>query len=541
MENNKENLSKILKEISQTNKWDSTSLQKILRKYPKDGKNMYAKDELVSAYGELRDSISNHELVEERIRMKPTRTNSGVAVVTVLTKPYPCPGKCIYCPNEPNMPKSYIASEPGAQRALKNKFDPYAQVYNRLIALKNIGHNIEKVELIVLGGTWSFYPEDYQIFFIYECYRAMNHVKKESQGVIEAKDEQPTKITWEELEKEHIKNETAYCRNVGLVLETRPDYLTKNEVIKMRRFGCTKVQIGIQSMSDSILKKNEIGRNSKDVERAFKLLRRAGFKIHGHWMPNLYGSTPKRDIDDFKKLWSKKLSPDELKIYPTSIIPNTKLYSLYKRGLYKPYDDNELEYVLKTILPMTPRYCRLTRIIRDIPSNEIAAGNRKTNLRQIIENKLKKEGIVIQDIRSREIKNEKIKKEDIEIERINYTTSVGKEIFLSYKTKYDDKICGFLRLSLPKKKYSKNHFIDELKDCSIIREVHVYGKVLGLRDESTGESQHLGLGKSLIKEAEDISRKNGFKRIAVISAIGTREYYRKRGFENEELYMTKSI
>ena len=541
MENNKEVLKKILKEISLTKDWDSTSLQKILRKYPKDEKNMFAKDELVFAYNEFKDLITNNQIVEERIRMKPTRTNSGVTVVTVLTKPYPCPGKCIYCPNEPNMPKSYIASEPGAQRALSNKFDPYAQVYNRLIALKNIGHNIEKVELIVLGGTWSFYPENYQLFFIHECYKAMNNIQEGNQETIEARTNFFEEVVWEDLEQEHKKNEIAYCRNVGLVLETRPDYVTEKEVIKMRKFGCTKVQLGIQSMSDHILKKNEIGRSSKDVVKAFKLLRLGGFKIHGHWMPSLYGSTPKKDINDFKKLWSKELSPDELKIYPTSIIPNTKLYSLYKDGLYRPYSDTELEYVLKTVLPMTPKYCRLTRIIRDIPSNEIAAGNKRTNLRQLIENELKKEGVVVQDIRSREIREEKISKDDIEMERIDYMTSVAKEIFLSYRTKNSDRICGFLRLSLPKKKYIKNHFINVLLGCSIIREVHVYGKVLGLKDESTGESQHLGLGKSLINEAGKISRKNGFERIAVISAIGTREYYRKRGFEDGQLYMIKDI
>lgn len=539
--NNKETLKKILEEISQTSEWDSSSLLAILRKYPKEKKFTFAKDELVSAFHEFKDLIENREIVEERIRKKPTRTNSGVAVVTVLTKPYPCPGNCIYCPNEPNMPKSYISSEPGAQRALTNKFDPYAQVYNRLIALKNIGHNIEKVELIILGGTWSFYPEEYQLFFINECYRAMNDIKKDTLNIIEPRENYFKKTSWKELEKEHKRNENAYCRNVGLVLETRPDYLTEGEVIKMRKFGCTKVQLGIQSMSNTVLKKNNIGRKAKDVTEAFKLLRLAGFKIHGHWMANLYGSTPKKDILDYKKLWSKKLSPDELKIYPTSTIPNTKLYSLYKKGLYKPYSEDELEYVLKTILPMTPRYCRLTRIIRDIPSYEIAAGNKRTNLRQMIEDKLKEEGTVVQDIRSREIKEEKISKEDIEMERIEYMTTVGKEVFLSFKTKKDDRICGFLRLFLPNRRYIKDHFINELKGCSIIREVHVYGKVLGLKDESTGESQHLGLGKELIREAEKISKESNFKKIAVISAIGTRKYYRMRGYELIELYMRKTL
>ncbi|HRY22625.1 MAG TPA: tRNA uridine(34) 5-carboxymethylaminomethyl modification radical SAM/GNAT enzyme Elp3, partial [Candidatus Dojkabacteria bacterium] len=479
--------------------------------------------------------------LEERIRMKPTRTNSGVAVVTVLTKPYPCPGNCIYCPNEENMPKSYIASEPGAQRALSNKFDPYAQVFNRLIALKNVGHNIEKVELIILGGTWSYYDKDYQLSFIYDCFRALNDVKKNSNDYVQPREGELDKVTWEEIQEVHKKNELAYCRNVGLVLETRPDYITKEELIRMRRLGATKVQIGIQSLSNEILKKNNIGRKNEATKEAFKLLRRMGFKIHGHWMPNLYGSTVKKDIKDYKKLWTKEYSPDELKIYPTSIIKNTHLNYLYQQGLYEPYTDRELTDLLKTILPLTPRYCRLTRVVRDIPSGEIVAGNRKTNLRQLVQQEMDKENIKVEDIRSREIRDKKVTEDMLETEEIKYDTTVSKEYFISYKTKDEDKICGFLRLSLPKGRYKNKHFLDELEGCAIIREVHVYGKVLGLGKNSNGESQHLGLGKSLIKEAEKISKKNGFKKISVISAIGTREYYKKRGFENKNLYMHKKL
>jgi elongator complex protein 3 len=358
---------------------------------------------------------------------------------------------------------------------------------------------------------------------------------------VKPKEGELKKVTWEDLEEEHKRNEKAYCRNVGLVLETRPDYIDKEELIRMRKLGTTKVQIGIQSLSDRILKKNEIGRKSKDVQRAFKLLRRMGFKIHGHWMPNLYGSTVKQDTKDYKKLWTKDYCPDELKIYPTSIIENTKLNYLYKQGLYKPYTEEELSDLLKTVLPLTPRYCRLTRIIRDIPSNEIVAGNKKTNLRQLVQIEMEKEGLKVEDIRSREIRGQEVRPDNLEIETIEYETTVSTEIFISYKTKDTDRICGFLRLSLPKGKYRKKHFLEELKGCSIIREVHVYGKVLGIKDESTGESQHLGLGKSLIERAEEISKKNSFNKIAVISAVGTREYYRKRGFKKEGLYMTKRI
>jgi elongator complex protein 3 len=439
------------------------------------------------------------------------------------------------------MPKSYIASEPGAQRALSNKFDPYAQVFNRLIALKNVGHNIEKVELIVLGGTWSYYDKDYQLSFIHDCFRALNDLKEDSRDYVKPREEELEKVTWQDIDKLHKENETAYCRNVGLVLETRPDYITEEELIRMRRLGATKIQIGIQSLSNKILKKNRVGRKNDSVKNAFKLLRRMGFKIHGHWMPNLYGSTIKRDIKEYRKLWSKDYSPDELKIYPTSIIENTHLNYLYQQGLYAPYTDRELTDLLKTVLPLTPRYCRLTRVVRDIPSNEIVAGNKKTNLRQLVQQEMEKENIKMEDIRSREIRGEKVTEDMLEMEKVEYDTTVSKEIFISYKTRDEDKICGFLRLSLPKGKYKNVHFLDELKGCAIIREVHVYGKVLGLGKESKGESQHLGLGKNLIEEAEKISKENAFKKISVISAIGTREYYEKRGFKRGELYMNKGL
>ncbi len=535
-------LEPLLEEIERTEPWDSDSLQKILRNHPKSGGGMYAKDELVRAYRlKQKEEGYKSKKVEERIRMKPTRTNSGVAVVTVLTKPFPCPGNCIYCPNESNMPKSYIASEPGAQRALSNKFDPYAQVFNRLIALKNVGHNIEKVELIILGGTWSYYDKEYQRSFIHDCFKALNDVKEDSRDYVKPREEELKKATWEDIDKVHKENETAYCRNVGLVLETRPDYITEEELIRMRRLGATKIQMGIQSLSNKILKKNRIGRKNDSVKNAFKLLRRMGFKIHGHWMPNLYGSTVKRDIKEYKKLWGKDYSPDELKIYPTSIIDNTHLNYLYQQGLYAPYTDRELTDLLKTVLPLTPRYCRLTRVVRDIPSNEIVAGNKKTNLRQLVQQEMEKENIKMEDIRSREIRGEKVTEDMLEMEKIEYNTTVSKEIFISYKTKNTDKICGFLRLSLPKGKYRHKHFLDELKGCAIIREVHVYGKVLGLGKDSNGESQHLGLGKRLIEEAEKISKDNDFKRISVISAIGTREYYKKRGYQNINLYMHKNL
>ncbi len=540
----KEKFKELFENIASEEKWNQNSLNKILRKFKKNDGQLYRNDELVKMFENVKKDFSkkNISLIEKRIRLKPTRTNSGVSVVTVMMMPYYCPGNCIFCPNDRSMPKSYIASEPGSQRALKMKFDPYAQVFNRLIALKNVGHNIEKVELIVLGGTFSAYSGEYKIWFMKEMFRALNDMKKSSKEYIEPRDSGFEISSIEELEKEQVKNEKAYCRNVGLVLETRPDFLTNGELIYLRRLGATKIQIGIQSLSEKVLRENQTGRGVEETKRGFELLRLFGFKIHGHWMPNLYLSTPKEDIRGYKELFTTPYHPDEMKIYPTSVIPNTELFDLYKKGKYKPYTEETLVEVVSECIASTPRYCRLSRVIRDIPSQEIVAGNKKTNLRQIVEKYLREKGIEPEDIRSREIKGEEVKREDIVLEKIEYSTSTSREVFLSYNVKSEDKICGFLRLSLPKKNISKNHPLEELKKSSIIREVHVYGKVVGIDKESKeGESQHLGLGKELVLLAEGISKKKGFKKISVISAIGTREYYKKLGYKRDDLYMFKRI
>jgi len=534
-----QNALEIFNKIKDAKNWKTNSLQKILKRYPKEGKGLYRHDELVQTYKELtsKKKLEKSKLIEERIRMKPTRTQSGVTIITVLMKPYPCPGQCIFCPNEKDMPKSYISSEPGAQRALTHNFDPYDQTENRIKALQNIGHSTDKIELIILGGTCSVYPENYQIWFVKRCFDAMNSFSRN----YKERDIPKEKITWNDLYKVQKLNEKANCRNVGLVLETRPDYITENEIVRMRKLGTTKVQIGIQSLNNKILKLNKRGHTIKGTKKAIKLLRLAGFKIHAHIMPNLYGSNLKQDIADYKNLWTKDYYPDELKIYPTSILPDTELAELYQKGEYKPYSKDELlEYFVKT-LPHTPRSVRLTRIVRDIPSDEIVAGNKATNFRQIAEKEITRKGLKIEDIRSREIKDRKISWEDIEEETIKYNTTVSTEYFISYETKDTDQICGFLRLSLPKKSLSKNHFINELQNSSIIREVHVYGSVVNIGDSSKGESQHLGLGKTLIQRAENISKNYNFKKISVISAIGTRKYYEKRGFKQNELFMNKGI
>jgi elongator complex protein 3 len=310
------------------------------------------------------------------------------------------------------MPKSYLKDEPGAQRAERNSFDPYLQVYNRMRAFENMGHTTDKIELLVLGGTWSFYPKDYQVWFIKRCFDALNSLKTKDNLTLEdiPEDEQDPTLKgvqktsvrglpymvgkrdmnldelYKGLEKAQKKNETAKHRNVGLVLETRPDSITKEEVIHLRRLGATKIQIGILSLDDEILMMNKRGHGIKETKKAIKLLRLSGFKIHAHWMPNLYGATPKSDYLDFLKLFDEEILPDELKIYPTSIIENTELNEIYKKGKYRPYTTKELVDLISKCVVHVPKFIRINRLIRDIPGTDIVAGNKSTNLREVIEN-----------------------------------------------------------------------------------------------------------------------------------------------------------
>ena len=346
---------------------------------------------------------------------------------------------------------------------------------------------------------------------------------------------------WDALIEAQERNEDANSRCIGLVIETRPDWINENEIVKFRKLGATKIQIGIQSLNDKVMELNKRGHGKAETEEAIRLLRMGGFKIHAHWMPNLYGSTPELDIRDFKRLWGKSIRPDELKIYPTSIIENTGLLDLYKEGKYKPYTYEELLHVMVSILPLTPRYCRLTRIIRDIPSTDIIAGNKLSNFREIAEKELQKLEKRCQCIRCREIQTGKFSEQDLEIEQIKYRSTIGEEIFISVKTRETDKIVAFLRLTLPTKSISERHFIDELSNSAIIREVHVYGQAVDVGKKSEKKAQHMGLGTILVEKAQEISRDKGFKKIAVISAIGTRNYYRKLGFYLESLYMTKYL
>lgn len=596
----KSELKSIILEILAKEDFDLKALDKILKRHPKDKNEIFSRDSIIAGLQYFAKSenaveagfepvdIERFEDITDVIKLKPMRTVSGVTTVTVLTKPFACPGQCIFCPNDVRMPKSYIASEPGAQRALMNRFSPYGQVFNRLQALKNIGHPTQKIELLILGGTWSYYSQKYKIWFIHECFRAMNdfsrkydlsidvesnnqeelkivNIKqdlkedfndklretygnkpynqliqtKEFKEVFSDKIIAEKDITWEMLEKEQDFNSSCNSRCVGLVLETRPDSINPKEVLDLRKLGATKIQLGIQTLDDRISDLNKRGEHRVDTALAFQLLRAGGFKIHAHIMPNLYGSTPELDLQVYKELFeSEDYKPDELKIYPTSVIKNTELYTLWQEGKYTPYTTQELVDLIAACMENTPEYCRLTRIIRDIPSTEIESGNKTTNLREIVEYKLEKENRKNENIRAREVKTKSLKFEDLKLVEVPYSTQLTKEVFLQYVTSKNE-IAGFLRLSLPVNKH--NLITEELNDCAIIREVHVYGPSMELNKDSTGQAQHLGLGSKLIERAKELSRSNGFSKLAVISSIGTREYYDKRGFKLNKYYQIADL
>lgn len=507
--------------IRETPHWHTRAYDELVRRMSREGRPVFSKSRLRRAYLALADTgaIEAEETVLHRLTMKPTRTLSGVAPVTVLTRPHPCPGRCIFCPNDVRMPKSYLGNEPGAMRALMLDFDPFEQVKHRLTALQRIGHTTDKVELLVLGGTWSAYPQDYREWFIRRCFDAMNSA------------ESPT------VEEAHQLNEYASHRNVGLVIETRPDAITLAEVIHLRRLGVTRVQLGVQSLDDSILVANKRGHTVEDVRRAMRLLRGAGFKVAFHWMPNLLGATPESDLADFCRFWDDPaLRPDEMKLYPTGLLRGTELYDHYLCGEYRPYTEEELTDLLIACKQIVPPYCRLNRVMRDIPASDIAAGVTASNLRQIIHRRLEEIGTSCRCIRCREVRREQIESEQVRITTLTYATDHSHEVFISAVTS-QDRLAGFLRLSLPRTSAP----IREIDGQAIIRQMQVYGPALALNKESGGQAQHQGIGKRLVNEARRRARAAGFRRLAVIAAAGTRDYYRRRGFELGELYMSSPL
>jgi elongator complex protein 3 len=505
-----------------------------LRRHPAPGGGYLGKYALVAAYNQM---VTQGELGEdvrllERIRLKPVRTLSGVTTVTVLTKPYPCPGKCIFCPTDVRMPKSYLPGEPGAMRGLEHDFDPYNQVRSRLESLEAVGHPTDKIELLILGGTWSAYRRDYQEWFVRRCFEALNAPLASPHFV------EPNGGTEGGLREAQALNETASHRNVGLVIETRPDEITPDELRWLRTLGVTKVQMGAQSLDDHILEINQRGHDAATTRRAVSLLRAAGFKIVLHWMPNLLGATPDSDRADFARLWDG-FCPDEIKIYPNQLLANAELYEYWQRGEFKPYTTEELIHLIADVKPTIPRYCRVNRVIRDIPSTQVVEGNRRTSLRQDVQRELQRRGTQCQCVRCREVRGKPVRPDALRLDDLVYQADGAEEHFLSYVTP-DDRLAGFIRLSLPRPDAPSTN-LEDLRGAALVREVHVYGQSLPVGAEQEGAAQHAGLGTQLLEAAEQIARENGFGRMAVISAVGARPYYLERRFERGQLYLVKNI
>jgi|GEM_PF-5184 len=508
-------------------------------------------------YRELSKSgkIESSKSLENLLVTKKMRSLSGVSIITVLTKPWSCPGECVYCPTEVDVPKSYLSNEPAVMRAILCDYDPARQIKARLNSLGLEGHPTDKIELIVIGGTFSSLSRDYQEEYIRQCYIALNDQPQSGNiesGISSLELESRiknqggnsnskfkilnTKFSLADAKK---ANESAKHRCVGLTLETRPDYITQKEVEWFRYLGATRVELGVQSVFDGVLELNKRGHKVAETVRATKLLKDAGFKICYHMMPNLPGSDLEKDLEMFRVIFTdERFQPDYVKIYPCVVTKGSELYKWWKAGKYQPYSDKELENLICEIKKITPYHVRIMRLIRDIPSSSIEAGSKVSNMRQNVQKRLVKEGESCKCIRCREAglqnKNEKLKIKKADLFTEEYEASDGKEVFLSYESKDRRTLTALLRFRLPGRT-----FIKELEGCTLIRELHTYGQQIEIGKE--GKTQHQGLGKKLIIEAEELAKKNGYEKIAVISGVGVRDYYRNLGYELVGEYMVKDL
>lgn len=477
--------------------------------------------------------------LEKLLVKKAQKSQSGVLVVTVLTSPYPQVGKkkqkfscqwnCYYCPNEPGQPRSYLHDEPSVLRANRNDFDPVFQFCDRAVTLAMNGHPVDKIELLVLGGTWASYPHEYQETFIRDLFYAANTFFERE------------KRERKSLDEEKLENEGAAVKIIGITLETRPDCINADELRRFRRYGCTRVQLGIQHTDDEILKKINRGCTTEDAIAAMRMLRDCCYKTDIHLMPNLPGSDPEKDRKMFEYvLHSEDLQADQWKIYPCEITPWTVIKKWYDAGEYVPYADDTLIELLMDVKAQVHPWIRLNRVIRDIPSQYILGGMDEPNLRQVICNRMIRAGKPCKCIRCREVKTDDQAISVAELVVRKYRANDGDEYFLSFETPDRTKICGFARLRITQDPGAG--IFPELEGAALIRELHVYGQLVAAGaknkkvvadDDETTQAQHIGFGTQLMNKAEEIARAQGYKKVAVIAGVGVRNFYRRLGFEVE--------
>lgn len=521
-------LKKFLEELKKRKIKNRRDVELLKKEFALKFKIPYLKNtQLLTAYQNLlkKGKLKKSQILEKILKKKPVRSLSGIVNISVVTKPYFCPGRCIFCPAEKNLPKSYLSGEPAIERAKEFNFDPFLQTTARIKELKTAGHSTAKIELRIVGGTWSVYPKNYQQWFLKRCFEAANGKKSKT------------------LKEAQRINEKAKNRIVGISIETRADLVSVKEIKRLREYGVTLVEIGVQTLDNEVLEKNQIGFKKETVAEATKLLKDAGFKVLYHLMPNLFGSNFQKDFLSLKSVFEdENFRPDWIKIYPLMIIKGTKLYQIWKKGEFLPYSDKKLIELLIKIKEILPYWVRVARIVRDIPAQKIEAGCKISNLREVLREEMKKRGLKCKCIRCREIRERYKLKEKVYLFREDYEASGGKEIFLSFENKSREKLYSLLRLRIPSQIFKKErHFIPILNNSAIIREIQTYGESVPIAEKKLAP-QHRGLGKKLIKEAEKIAKKE-FKlnKIAIISGVGARDYFRKFGYKLKETYMVKRI
>lgn len=473
----------------------------------------------------LDDDAKEH--FRKLIQLKPVRTQSGIAAIGVVCMPAPCPhGKCTYCPTYQNVPNAYTGKEPALRRALANAYDPYKQVQNRLRQLYSTGHLPEKCELIVIGGTFTALDKDYQENFIRQSIRAMSEFP-----AVKEDDGRPLEVIQRE-------NETAKIRCIAEVIETRPDWAMAPHSDMMLKFGATRVELGIQSTYDKVLERTKRGHSVNDSIESTRILKDCGFKLTYHMMPGLPESTPETDLKMFERIFNDSdFKPDSMKIYPTLVVKNSELLFEWRAGKFQPQPIETMVPLMAKIKAMCPPYVRLMRIERDIPGTEIMAGIKATNLRQLIHDYMKENGMQCHCVRCREVGLGEKEPREITLQRINYEASQGQEVFLSFEDVDQNILVGLLRLRNP----SKLAHRPEVKDAAIVRELHVYGEQLPV-DSKKEAWQHKGYGKQLLEEAERITKEEfGKDKLVVISGVGARPYYFKFGYERDGPYVSKKL
>ncbi len=525
-------------------------IEQLLRKEITDERGLNAAKKAVSIRYKLSSLLSNSQILaaakndEERqnvlelLQLKPVRTISGVAVISAMTSPAPCPhGLCIPCPGGPaskfNSPQSYMGAEPAARRAFENNFDPYLQVSSRLQQLSQIGHSLEKAELIVMGGTFTSRALCYQQWFVKRAIEAMNDFY--------GSDWRKNRKSYCSIEDVQSANESARIRNVGITIETRPDWTEREHIDAILGLGATKVEIGVQSTYDFILAGIQRGHTVAESAAANMRLRDSGMKVGFHMMPGLPGSCVESDFRMFRKLFEdERFMPDYLKIYPTLVTEGTRLHGMWEVGNYAPLEVLDAVDLLARIKSILPKWVRLQRIQRDIPAYQVLAGIRKSNIRQLAKERLLEMGGKCNCIRCREAGHrllEGVEPENIELAVEKYMACGGKEHFISFEDVEKDILIGFIRLRFPNTPHRR-----ELIGAALVRELHVYGSMVP-PGASAGEAQwqHRGYGEELLAQAEETARAAGYKKIAVTSGVGVRDYYRKFGYEREGPYMTKKL